>query len=105
MIGYSVSDHDVKNCIEPAHNSLYYVNPKPPKEDLLQKFHHFEQITGDDVNFDTFMSSLSEAIAREEIGMRAGVPDNLLEKLSEDIRKIRKDFDLLVESLKNPKKN
>jgi len=105
MVGYSVSDQDVKNCMEPEHNSLYYVNPKPPNDDLLKKFNHLEQITGDDINFDTFMSNLAEAISQEEIRMRAGVPDKLLEKFSEDIQKIREDFDLLVEFLKNPKMN
>ncbi len=105
MIGYSASDQDVKNCIDPAHNSLYYVNPKPPNEDLVKKFHHFEQITGDGINFDTFLSGLSEAISREEIGVRAGVPDKLLEKFGQDIQKLREDFDLLVKYLKNQTKN
>jgi len=102
MIGYNVADQDLKNCIEPASNSFYYVNPKPPDDDLLQKVTNLEHITGD---FDMFMSSLADAIAREEMGTRAGVPYGLLEKLSGDIQKIREDFDLLVEYLKNQTKN
>lgn len=102
MIGYNVCDKDVKNCLEPAGKLFCYVNPKPPDENLLTKVAPFEHYNGD---FDTFMTALAEAVTQEEMGTRTGVPEKLLEKLSEDIQKIREDFESLVEYLKNQPKN
>lgn len=105
MIGYSVLDQDVKNCVDPLNNSLYYVNPKPPVDDVKEKFRRFEQIVGDNAKFDTFMSSLSDTISQHDLRVRLGVPHGLLEKISADIRKIHEDFDTLVAYLKDQQKH
>lgn len=102
MIGYSVADQNLKNFFTSSRSSFYYVNPKPPDDSLLSRLNHLEYFASD---FDTFMVSLAEAITREEIGTRSGVPDKLMEKFSEDLQKLREDFEILVSYLKNQPKN
>jgi len=68
MIGYSVADLDVQECIERNRNTLICVNPKLPSSQtvlsIASKFKHVQKIDGKNGKFDVVMSKLSQALPR-----------------------------------------
>lgn len=71
MIGYSLSDSDIVNCVtEQNDRTLIYVNPKRKDHRLFrsftEKYKVFRRINGKAAEFDTFMNALCEATLYEK---------------------------------------
>jgi len=119
IIGHSASDLDIQRCIgidRQNENTLIYINPKATRNQFVlsleDNYKLAQEIVGGDAEFDVFMSKLSEeilklpeAILQGDLGMRRGMPLNLLAKISMDVQKIHENFDWLVTYLRNREKN
>ncbi len=111
MIGYSVSDVDVKKCINPKQNSLIYINPYPPRDTsfrvVTRKFKHAQQIIGPDAEFDVFMSKLYDALSnhpgailKKDFSRRGDLPLELLMKINTNIQQVLENSVWLVDHAK-----
>jgi NAD-dependent SIR2 family protein deacetylase len=118
MIGYSVSDLDVKRCItaRAKPNTLIYVDPYPSRDKsfiaITSKFRHTQQIAGTDAEFENFMRKLSDAVFKLSGGpgkaasaRREEVPRDLLETINMNLQKLTKNSNWLVNHLKKKHHN